>query len=327
MGDAWASCEPGYYTMCFRDPDNYDNCTDCSCEPCPVGQTSNGLGTVYEDACHMSSNSGCYDMPVDLCPGYDNCPSGIGGNGKKCKSVSGYPNGCAQYEICDTSTGNITNYVSGECHLEGETCYSDIRACKEFDIDMAFGNWSCSKTSQTGNAHWYPPENAWSTNRCECKVTDKNINMDNANTTIKCAKANAEYIVLEENRYKTKTVNDSVFYTSLRRYCSECYPGYLPTIVSSPDSYGVYTRPSGNGNWGAYACATMVSAPHYADGCDINFALQSSNAAINECKKQCDISLTIITNGATSDAACVPDGLQEYSDDTGTFTLGTDKCQ
>ena len=239
-------------------------------------------------------------------------------------------NSCALYY-----DGNVScnGGAGGNYHIEMinnvANCVENTRACSAFDIDVAFGEWTCSKSSQTGNAVWNSAENAWDTYACKCSVADKDIGMDAANSPVNCKEANALYNVAAADRYRTIRMDGSVYYTPERVYCARCYPGYLPVIDVSPDSYGVYLRPAGNGgNWGARVCTQEVQRPYYADGCVIDFSKSTGQAAIETpiCRKSCPPGHETNVNGATSASQCISAG-NVYEDATGTFTLGTVLCQ
>ena len=332
---AFALCNPGEYYSCGEDPYD-DSCTECECTSCPPGQTSDGSGELhYCPHTYYTTpwgDSGCY-TPADLCPGYDTCPSGVGGSGKKCKEVSGCPNGCHKYEICDTNTGAITTgaYPTNSCHLEGSNCYSNTVPCSTFNIDHWAVGWNCDKSAQVNDATWNLTRNAWDTINCACSVVDRDITHDygTAAADLHCTKANAEFYVAESDRYRTTSVDGSVVYSARREFCAQCEAGYLPHIVTSPDSYGIQLRPAGiSGNWGVILCDTVVTAPYYSPGCVINFSLPTGTAAIDDpaCKKTCPIGSVITENGATSENQCEFDPSQVFSDNTGRFTVGAAQC-
>jgi hypothetical protein len=173
-----------------------------------------------------------------------------------------------------------------------------------------------------GNAQWEFSQNAWDTGGCTCSIVDKDIEMDAGNTIIKCKKANADYYVANADKYRTKKVSDNVFYSTQRRWCAQCYPGYLPITANSPDSYGIYLRP-GNGNWGVASCAAQVAIPDYAPGCTINFDLPTGDDVMADCRLPCPLGSATESDGAQSIEECIPDYSQTYEDGTGWFVLGS----
>ncbi len=323
------TCNPGEYMVCYLDPQYNSECTDCGCATCPSGQTSDGTG--YVSYCpNQSGSSGCY-TPTDLCPGYGTCPSGVGGSDKKCKEVSGCTtSGCQKYAICNPSNGAITYAVSGSCHLEGSSCYSNTVPCSTFSIDHFAVGWNCDQGAQVNNATWNASRNAWDTKNCTCSVVDRDIVHDVGGVAagVHCIKANADFYVADADRYKTTNIDGAVHYSFLHEFCRQCEPGYLPYIVSSP-SDGIILRPANSsGNWGTYKCTTVVTAPYYADGCIINFNLPTGAAAIDDsgCKKTCAPGLIIDEDGATSANQCVMDPNQRFYDNTGSFIIGAGQC-
>ncbi len=334
-GDAVASCEPGYYTTCSHDPGNYDNCTDCECVPCDDGYTSNGLGVVYDSACNMPSNSGCYEQP---CAGHDfPCPSYFSEN-MRCKKLDyACPSGCGVYSVCNIQNGEIvySDFMDGSCHIEGNgaaaECQPNTVSCSVFPIDHFDIGWNCEQSAQSGTAEWKSEPNilAWDTKNCSCLVRNRNMTVAQYGqlvADVHCQNANADFYVEDEYRYSTRSVNGSVSYSIGRKYCSKCHPGYLPFVEPSPND-GIVLRPENapSGNWGTYKCQNMVEVPNYADGCDIDWTV-SMGAVTNSCQKSCPAGMETIENGATSIEDCVPDVNQTYNDSTGTFTLGTERC-
>ena len=239
---------------------------------------------------------------------------------------------CGESECNIYYDGRVNcNGGTGDYHLEVinsvATCIENTRACSVFDIDVAYGAWTCSKNSQTGSAQWTPSEDAWDTSGCGCNVVNKDIDMDIANTVVKCKKANAVYYVTDANKYATKKVSDYVHYSTERQWCAQCYPGYLPTTTNSPDSYGIYFRPNNNGNWGVASCATQVTVPDYAPGCTINFGLATGDDVMADCRGICPTGFETEANGATSISDCVSQYTETYEDSTGTFVLTSlDSC-
>lgn len=277
------------------------------CELCPSGQIPN------------NSCNGCVDaIPIPThCTGYDDCPSGVGDANSKCKAIDGCPLSCQKYEICNTTNGAITTGISGNCHIEGNACYSNTRNCKDFPIDyfMAHGN-DCEQNAQTGTAKW--ENNTWDTKNCACTVTARPVSFYN------CQQTYIGFSVSDADRYETQTANNSVIYHVDYLYCTKCAPGWLPDSVNSPDDNGVIMRPvPPDGSWGVYQCKTKVSKPYFSTGCTIDFSTSALN--VSNCQETCNTGLTITTDGATSANACIPDSTT-YRDGTGTFTLGPDKC-
>lgn len=303
------------------DPDAQMWDYDYYCDECP-----NGKGHSADD-CFT-----CVSLPK--CDGYDDtCPSGVESD-KKCKQVSGCPNSCQKYEICDINTGAITvgAYPINSCHLEGgSACYSNTVPCSTFVVDHFAVGWNCDDDAQVNDATWNATRNAWDTINCSCSVVDRDIVHDvgGAAADVHCIKANADFYVADADRYRTTSVEGSVVYSFRREFCRQCEAGYLPQITNSPDSYGIILRPAGSsGNWGVIQCNTVVRAPYYADGCIINFNLSNGTAAINDsnCSKTCPAGTIIEDDGATSADQCVTDPSQRFTDRTGTFTIGAGMC-
>lgn len=319
------TCNPGEYMVCNLDPQYGTECNDCGCATCPPGQTSDGTGFVSYCP-NQSGSTGCY-TPTDHCPGYTPCPEDVGGSGKKCKEVSGCPNGCHKYEICDTTTGAITYQITGPCHLEGSSCYSNTVPCSTFVIDHFFIGWNCDQGAQIGMAKW--ETNTWDTKNCTCAVRDRNITAaeyGQVAADAKCQNANADFYVEESYRYSTTSVDSSVIYSVERLYCKQCYPGYLPFIVPSPND-GVDMRPASEpGDWGTSQCTIQVSAPYYADGCIVDWGASTGALAVNECKNSCPAGMILNVNGATDPDQCEVDPSQRFTDNTGTFIIGEGQC-
>jgi len=309
-----ATCDIGEYYYCELD-DQYNTYCECECISCPNGQTSNGRGEVNYCKSPPTIESGCYAV---YCQGYDSeCPTGVG-MGMKCKAVSGCGSPCQKYEVCNPSNGNITTTISGQCHIEGGSCYPDTRECKEFEIDITGGEgeWTCKKEYQTGSANWDGA--SWDVGGCKCNKVD--ISADGCDAGVVMHARQENYV---------QDMSSKIPYKQTHRYCRECAAGKVPTFSAGTANYGGVTvahhPQSGNGDWGVWKCGT-VSAPYYAEGCDIDFIKDSFAQGTASCKKLCGDKLTITSDGATSAAACVPDGGMEYTDDTGTFTLGSYKC-
>lgn len=318
------TCNPGEYMVCSLDPQYGSECNDCGCATCPPGQTSDGTGFVSYCP-NQSGSTGCY-TPTDHCPGYTTCPSGVGGSGKKCKEVSGCSvTGCQRYAICNTSNGAITYQITGPCHLEGSSCYSNTVPCSTFDIDHWAVGWNCDKSAQVNNATWNANKNAWDTKNCTCSVVDRNlVSYGGVSAEHNCIKANADFYVPDANRYLTTSVTGSVYYAFLRQFCRQCAPGYLPTIINSPSSGVSYRPESTSGNWGTYECKTPVRAPNYADGCEVDFSKPTGNDAVtsSSCTKSCSAGYATQGDGATSENDCEFDTSALFHDATGDFTLG-----
>lgn len=307
----WETCATTEYCVVNQvwDPDAQMYEDVYSCESCPIGQ-------AHDNTCFACTAA---------CAGYDApCPAGTN-TGLKCKKVGNCPTPCQKYEICNPVNSNIETYILGACHEEGNNCYENEVDCSVFDINVLWGEWTCAKANQSGQATWNYTAEAWDTSACTCSVTNKNIDMGLGSSDVtKCKKANAKYVVATENQFSTKKLTDSVYYTLERQYCLQCYPGYLPFIEPSPND-GVIIAPSGvNSAYGVRVCKNMVTAPNYTPGCDIPYPL--NNIGSNMCREDCPENMTIIENGATSVNSCVPTGAT-YNDSTGSFVLGTTACQ
>lgn len=267
----------------------------------------------------------CNGYNIWPCPGYENNRSVY------CRLIEQNCSGisqCKKYEACQ-KTGQYagsTWYVAGPsdiCHVENGVCFENTVPCSVFDIDAAYGAWTCDKGAQSNDAYWKPaPTNAWDTSGCKCNVVDKDIDIDAGDTVIKCKKANAVYYVADVDRYRTKKVSDNVHYTPERRYCAECYPGKIPNVIVA-QSDGIWNRPDNTGNWGAWRCGQDVYKPQYADGCIIDFSIPNWEAAIGSenCVKTCPTGFETEENGATSVGDCVSQYSETYEDSTGTFVL------
>lgn len=325
-GGAFASCDNGYYTMCSRDPENYDNCTYCECVPCDDGYTSNGLGVVYENECHMTSDSGCYWEP---CGGYDSvCPAYLNSN-YRCKEldISCPSTDCHVYSVCNSTNGEIVypSFIDGcAYHIEnGSECQPNTVSCNQFGIETNFALLGVQQSEQTGTASWNG--DAWDTGACKLNATNKSV-MSVGGLGIYCDNFNIVAEVTEENRYRTQSLlGQPVYYTLTRNYCKKCHAGYLPIVKQSPDM-GLYLAPENvNSQYGVAFCSNMVSAPDYAPGCTITYPLDS-NSMPTGCQMSCPDYMETRENGEISIDACVPDGNHIYSDGTGDFTLGTEPC-
>ncbi|MBO4700955.1 MAG: hypothetical protein J5620_04395 [Alphaproteobacteria bacterium] len=301
----WETCSTTEYCVVNQvwDPDAQMLEDVYSCERCPVGQ-------AHDDTCFACTAA---------CAGYDApCPAGTP-TGLKCKKVGSCPAPCQKYEICNPVNSNIETHMLGACHEEDNNCYANETDCSSFEISVDYGAWSCDTASQTGRATW--DGNAWDTSLCRCSVTNKDIDMDIANTLVKCKKANAEYFISSAHSHSTTRLTDSIHYTVERQYCTKCYPGYLPYVETSPLD-GLIIAPAGvNSAYGVRVCKNMVSKPYYTPGCDINYPL--NNPGSNMCREDCPDNMETVENGATSENDCLPRGVL-YEDATGFFKLGTD---
>lgn len=252
------------------------------------------------------------------------CLSGSGSSSFLCRKC---PDG---QEVNDTCDG--CKCPSGQ-HFENNICYPNTRDCKEFDVDVGLdsGAWTCKKEYQTGEATWSSEGGSlWDVSDCACDKYNLDVLADG------CKIGVVEHVRLGSGNVQHAT--DKISYVQHRRYCSKCYPGYVPKIDdayyqvstsfwNTTITYENYYQPdnSNQTNWGTYRCE-KVSAPFYATGCSINFTESNFNSVLNICRSQCDSNLTITTNGATSADSCAPDSDIKYTDSTGEFTLGPDKC-
>ena len=312
----------------------------CECEEydgCYGGEEN--IGTPEAPQCYPCGNYDCGFC--DWCADFtDGCPAGVPA-GRLCKRIQtncGGINGCVKYELCNPNNGLAGVYFAGPentCHIEGNgtaaECQPNTVSCSVFPIDHFDIGWNCEQSAQSGIAEWKPAPNilAWDTKNCSCLVRNRNMTVAQYGqlvADVHCQNANADFYVEDEYRYSTRSVNGSVNYSIGRKYCSKCHPGYLPFVEPSPND-GIVLRPENapSGNWGTYKCQNMVEVPNYADGCDIDWTV-SMGAVTNSCQKSCPTGMETIENGATSIDDCVPDVNQTYSDGTGTFTLGTERC-
>ena len=300
----------------------------CSCDSgdgCPIGQRNVGQNPhtwhIYcEDCVSVSGTS--VDCSHCNCYGYDDnvCPFGGDPDGKKCKKVDDKcPNPCEYYNVCDIATGNITaTQIVGECHMEGEICYSNRRACSKFATQSNVV--ICPKANQDGDAVW--DTNHWVVNNCTCGI--ENAQFDTfeflgAVFPIWCDDFYATYSVSTNS--PVNTVQDKITYTATSAYCKKCHPGYLPNIMAA-DNNGVATRPLGtSGNWGVVACPERVTAPDYAPGCTIDFNETDTGVVAASCQKPCPTGFGTDTNGATQIEQCKSDGGTTYEDGTGYFII------
>ncbi len=285
------------------------------CTPCPTG-------SIPTNACNLCEVS-------NVCDGYDDpCPFGET-PGKKCKKIGNCPTPCQLYERCDTANGATEQQMSGACHMENNTCYSNTRACSMFVVDHFAVGWNCDQGAQVGYAEWRPSENAWNTENCTCSVVDRDIVHDVGGVAAygHCIAANSDFYVTDADKYRTASVNDHVRYSFRRRFCRQCEPGYLPTPWPSPDD-GIILRPENtSGNWGVITCGIQVQAPDYAPGCVIDFGLSSGQAAYDDCRQECPTGFETDEPGATNINDCVAKYAPEFEDQTGRFVLTSlDSC-
>lgn len=312
------TCNPGEYMICNLDPQYGSECNDCGCAQCPPGQTSDGTGLVTYCP-NQYGDSGCYAASVSFCAGYtDGCP-GLG-YGFLCKDEQqncGGITGCTKVKACNIETGETQDLVSGNCHIENDTCYSNTRACSDFSsLVYNFGQVTC--LTQSGNAGWNSGK--WDVSGCSCDVPSVSNNL---NDYFRCTQFGT-HVGLYPNQ-NVQSVDNSILYMMDRLYCEKCPAGYLPTITDA-SSEDIYLRPDNNGNWGVITCGIQVQAPDYAPGCVIDFNL-SMDDMMAECRKQCPTGFATEAPGATNVGECQYDGHTTYTDDTGTFYIGSlDDC-
>lgn len=269
----------------------------------------------------------CYDDCEYICgPGgpycdtfQDQCPSGLGGE-YRCKVIDqDCGSGCKKYKTCDSTNGNVgPDVVSENCHIENNTCYSNTRACSDFSSSVYnFGQVTCS--TQNGNAVWNSGK--WNVSGCSCDVPSVSNNLNNY---FRCTQFGT-HVGLYPNQ-NVQSVDDSILYMVDRLYCEKCPAGYLPTITDA-SSGDIYARPENtSGNWGVITCGIQVQAPYYSDGCVIDFNL-STDDMMAECRKQCPDGFETEAPGATNVEDCQYDGHTTYTDETGTFYIGSlDDC-
>ena len=274
---------------------------DFYCEDCPAG--------------YGHSETDCFECVP--CAGYnDACPNYLADH-IRCKDLgAGCPNGCHKYGRCDSRNGNILDdLVDGPCHTEGETCYSNTRACSEFSNEIINQGMGCTAVSQLNyQAEWQ--DNKWDAINCKCEV-------ENADTEFlfRCKQLNLHASVQPANRYLS-SASSKIRYTLDYMYCGKCYPGYLPDYQNSPYNGANIRPPNISGNWGVVACLIEVTQPDYADGCVIKFNLQTGQDAQDDCRKVCPTGSATDHDGAQSIEECIPDYSQTYEDGTGWFVLG-----
>ena len=304
----------------------------CECEEydgCP-GQEN--LGTLENPQCYPCGNVDC--SFCDWCADFtDDCPAWVPA-GRLCKQIQtncGGVAGCTKYELCNPNNGLAGVYFVGPentCHIEGNgaaaECQPNTVSCNQFGIETNFALLGVQQSEQTGPASWNG--NAWDTGACKLNATNKSV-MSVVGLDIYCDDFNIVAEVTEENRYRTQSLlGQPVYYTLIRNYCKKCHAGYLPVVKQSPDM-GVYLAPENvSSQYGVAFCSNVVHAPNYAPGCMIPYPLNSSSVP-DVCRVPCPGGMETIENGATSIEDCVPDVNQIYHDDTGTFTLGTERCR
>ena len=311
-------------------------CCWCECDSvegchCPMGMDWGG-GDHCSNPC---VNVDCSYCDADVCVGYGDCPSGVGGTGKKCKEVVDgcSASNCHKYEVCNTSNGAITYEVSGLCHLESGTCYSNERNCKDFNvrsIDWG-GEWNnshnsaeymvCNKNEQSGTALWQ--DNKWNISDCRCAHTG----------AIWRKQCHGKYIL--GPRYNTVSNVDALIEYGANPknyYCDACSAGMLPAHVCIEDSsYLCYNMDSTTTQNVVCECQ-VVSAPYYAPGANISYPFDANVTSgchdVNIANipsaywGQCPNHMVTLVDGASSSDDCVPDG-HSYRDQTGSFILGT----
>ena len=308
VGGAWAEC-------CWCD------CPADGCL-CPSGIDFDGYddyGTpICVNPCPNADCSYCDEQPGQYCDSSvwtSACP-GLGPE-YRCKVIQqncGY--GCKKYQSCNSTNGNLgPDVVSENCHMEGQTCYTNTRACSEFSNRTENGDISCAQTAQQHQATWNGT--TWNVGGCSCDIVDMAFDA--------CDKFNARFYISQENQ-TVPSATDRIIYTMSHKYCSKCHPGYLPSLVVSPQSNGILTRPDNNGSWGVVTCSTQVTAPDYAPGCTINFN-KTEATVMASCRQECPTGFETEENGATSINDCEPKYNVTYEDGTGTFVLTSlDEC-
>ena len=226
-------------------------------------------------------------------------------------------NDCYKLEDCKYYYGG--QVAGGEgYHVENNTCYSNTRACSDFSSSVYnFGQVTC--LTQSGDAGWNGGK--WDVSGCSCDVPSVSNNL---NDYFRCAQFGT-HVGLYPNQ-NVQSVDNSILYMMDRLYCEKCPAGYLPTITDASFE-GIYAWPENtSGNWGVVTCDEQVSAPDYAPGCVIDFNL-SMDAMMAECRKQCPDGFETRSNGATNVEECQYDEHTTYTDDTGTFYIGSlDDC-
>lgn len=307
---AWAEC-------CWCDCPT----TGCLCPSEIDFDGYDGYGTpICVNPCPNADCSYCGEQPGAYCDGFLlECP-GLGEN-YRCKDEQqncGGITGCTKVKACNIETGEIQFLVSGNCHIENDTCYPNTRACRDFSsLVYNFGQVTC--LTQGGSAVWNSGK--WDVSGCSCDVPSVSNNL---NDYFRCTQFGT-HVGLYPNQ-NVQSVDNSILYMVDRLYCEKCPAGYLPTITDA-SSGDIYARPENtSGNWGVITCDIQVQAPYYADGCVINFNL-SMDGMMAECRKQCPTGFATEAPGATNVEDCQYDGHTTYTDDTGTFYIGSlDDC-
>lgn len=319
-GGAWAEC-------CWCD------CPADGCL-CPSGIDFDGYddyGTpICVNPCPNADCSYCDEQPGQYCDSSvwtSACP-GLGPE-YRCKVIQqncGY--GCKKYQSCNSTNGNVgPDVVSENCHIEGQTCYTNTLACSEFSNRTENGDISCAQTAQQHQATWNGT--TWNVGGCSCDIVNAEIETGPFGIPWWCDRFNANFYVKSENNI-VSSASDKIVYTMSRMYCSKCHPGYLPKIETSAQINGIYVRPenSGNGNWGVGMCSEQVRVPDYADGCVIKFNLPTGADAYDDCRKECPTGFKTQEQGAESISDCVAQYTPEFEDQTGTFVLTSlNSCQ
>lgn len=302
----WDTCDDNEYCnviVSYPYPGNPEYSYECT--PCPSGQ--------------VPSNSCLTCVPAgggQYCDSFEeNCP-GLGLE-YRCKIIDqDCGSGCKKYQSCNSINGNLgPDVVSENCHIEGQTCYTNTRACSEFSNEIINQGMGCNAVSQLNyQAEWQ--DNKWDAINCKCEV-------ENADTEFlfRCKQLNLHASVQPANRYLS-SASSKIRYTLDYMYCGKCYPGYLPDYQNSPYN-GANIRPSNiSGNWGVVACLIEVIQPYYAEGCVIDFSLPTGAEAYNDCRKECPVGSATESDGAQSIDDCITDYSQTYEDGTGWFVLG-----
>ena len=308
----------------------------CECEEydgCP-GQEN--IGTPEAPQCYPCGNVDC--SFCDWCADFtDGCPVGVPA-GRLCKRIQtncGGINGCEKYELCNPNNGLAGVYFAGPentCHIEGNgtaaECQPNTVSCNTFPIMTTYVYYAVTQNDQTGNATWNGDNSAWDTINCKLNSMNKSVStftVGGQTVPVHCDDLNVVGVVSTAYQFFPRTVFEPVYYNLTRFYCEKCQAGYLPNIQSSPNA-GANLFPEGyDGAYGVMMCDEQVHAPNYAPGCTIPYPLNSSSVP-DVCRVPCPAGMETIENGATSIDACVPDVNQTYSDGTGTFTLGTERC-
>ena len=298
---------------------------DCPAEGCrcPSGIDFDGYddyGTpICVNPCPNADCSYCDEQPGQYCDSFLlPCP-GLSAN-YKCKvSQQNCGSGCVRYQSCNSINGVLgPDVVSENCHIEGQTCYANTRACSEFSNRTENDDMVCAWSTQQNQATWNGA--GWNVGGCSCNITDMTFDA--------CDKFNARFYISPENQI-VPSATDRIIYTMSHKYCSKCHPGYLPKIETLAQINGIYVRPenSGNGNWGVVACSEQVGVPDYAPGCTIHFNETDTNVVMAACRKECPTGFETEEPGAESITDCVAKYTPEFEDQTGRFVLTSlDSC-